>query len=245
MTTLNDAILAATGGPTINDGLATHFGKTASESLQDAEYRFLVEGGAASGQLNDMWLTVLNENGFEGSINDAKLAFWKAGGNLIIPANEFVNSAWSGGSGSVGGADWVDPTSWDNGFWPPDEAINEGVFDTVNTRLHFEVVANRGYLTQALDGTPWIGQDVNLSVFIDEVTIGQGAPCIGISGDATTIESVGNSQTARRVSGVFNITGANITVRCGMGITSNGTAEFKLSRPQFTLGDILYVYQPT
>jgi len=203
MSQINDAILLATGGPTINDGLATYYGKLSDESLQDAEFRFLVDNGVAPGQLNDMWLQVLNDNGFEGSLDDARLAFWEAGGVLDIPDNEFINSAWAGGSGSVGGANWVDPTGWDNGFWPPDEAINEGVFDSVNTRLHLEAVANRGYLTQDLDGTPFIGQDINLSVFIDEVIVGVGAPCIGISGDSTTIVGVGNSQTARRVSGVF------------------------------------------
>ena len=162
-----------------------------------------------------------------------------------LPPNELLNSSWAGGSGSVGGADWVNPTSWGDGFWPPDKAINEGVFDGTNTRLHLEAIANRGYLTQTLDGTPWIGQDINLSVFIDEVFVGQGAPIIGISGDATTIQAVGNSQTARRVFGVFNVTGASITIRCGMGITSNNTAENTLSRPQFTLGSKLLKYQPT
>jgi hypothetical protein len=47
MTTLNDEILRATGGPTINDGLSTYFARTPAESLQDAESRWLIGQGAA------------------------------------------------------------------------------------------------------------------------------------------------------------------------------------------------------
>jgi len=251
MTQINDAMAVILGPGQQNDLLIAYYnahngGAPAKGHIDDAELLFLDFQGGLKSTVNDEWFALLRAApySFTGSLDDMKLQFWEGGG-VDIPPNEFLNSAWAGGSGSIGGANWVDPTSWGNGFWPPDEAINEGVFDSVNTRLHFEAVANRGYLTQSIDGTPFIGQDINLSVFIDEVIVGQGAPIIGISGDATTIVGVGNSQTARRVSGVFNITGANITIRCGMGITSNNTAENKLSRPQFTLGDFLFAYQPT
>ena len=74
MTTINDAILAATGGPTVNGGLATYYGKTVDESLDDAEYRWLIEQGATAAQINDMWIDAFGP----GQINDVKLAYWSA-----------------------------------------------------------------------------------------------------------------------------------------------------------------------
>lgn len=72
MSQLNDAILAATGGPTINDGLATWYGKTDDEAINDAEYRWLIEQGAAPATINDMWIDAFGP----GQINDVKLAYW-------------------------------------------------------------------------------------------------------------------------------------------------------------------------
>ena len=71
---IQDEILRATGGPTVNDGLAVHFGKTATESLQDAERRWLGgdEALAPVQQLNDLWIA----NYGPGQINDVKLAYW-------------------------------------------------------------------------------------------------------------------------------------------------------------------------
>ena len=80
MTTLNDAILTATGGPTINDGLSSHFERTVDEALNDAEYRFLIDAGATPTQLNDMWFELLRALGYVGALNDMKLEFWKLGG---------------------------------------------------------------------------------------------------------------------------------------------------------------------
>ena len=82
MTTLNDAILLATGGPTINEGLATHFSRTVAESLQDAERRYLIEKGATPGHRNDMWFGVLRANGHTGTLNDMLFTFWDGGGIL-------------------------------------------------------------------------------------------------------------------------------------------------------------------
>jgi predicted ATPase len=79
MTTLNDEILRATGGPTVNDGLATFFSKTATESLQDAEARWLLSDvSVTKRQANqDMWYVFLRNQGFgPGSVNDMKLKYW-------------------------------------------------------------------------------------------------------------------------------------------------------------------------
>lgn len=79
MTTLNDEIVRATGGPTVNDGLATHFSKTATESIQDAEARFLFAQAAVTvkGNLTDMWYQFLRAS-FTGSVGDMKLQYWTA-----------------------------------------------------------------------------------------------------------------------------------------------------------------------
>lgn len=76
MTTLNDEILRATGATTVNDGLATHYGKTATESLQDAEARWLFSQPAVTVKttINDMWVQFQGA----GQINDLKLAYWSA-----------------------------------------------------------------------------------------------------------------------------------------------------------------------
>jgi len=58
---LNDAILAATGGPTVNDGLSSHYGRTPTESLQDAERRWLI--AQSSGTPVDQLGPELIENG--------------------------------------------------------------------------------------------------------------------------------------------------------------------------------------
>jgi len=85
MTALNDEILRATGGPTVNDGLASHFSKTAAETLGDAERRWLLaQVGAAGGTLGDLWHAVLRAAGHTGSVNDMKLAYWTAQSTFIV-----------------------------------------------------------------------------------------------------------------------------------------------------------------
>jgi len=80
MSTLNDEILRATGGPTINDGLSTFFSRTATESLQDAEQRFLLATviAAEGNAIADLWHQVNLEQALSPSnqLNDIKLAFW-------------------------------------------------------------------------------------------------------------------------------------------------------------------------
>ncbi len=71
---LQDEILRATGGPTVNDGLASWFSKTKDESLQDAEYRWLGEQGAKLNTIQDRWHEFL---GGSGHLNDLLLAYWE------------------------------------------------------------------------------------------------------------------------------------------------------------------------
>ena len=78
--TLNDAILEVTGGPTINDGLALWYNKQMSESLNDAEFRWLTEQGALQGTINDKWFAYLRNSGYTGALNDMQLQYWRSGG---------------------------------------------------------------------------------------------------------------------------------------------------------------------
>ncbi len=76
---VNDEILRATGGPTINDGLMVWFGRLKDETLQDAEQRWLKGGDGAVGEsINDLWYTFLRAALFTGSLNDMKLSYWTA-----------------------------------------------------------------------------------------------------------------------------------------------------------------------
>jgi hypothetical protein len=85
--TLNDAILAATGGPTVNDGLrAYYFSSIGSPpelqnaSLGDLERRFLRQQmPAAQGTTNDLWMEYLIGGGVVavGTLNDMQRQYWE------------------------------------------------------------------------------------------------------------------------------------------------------------------------
>jgi len=81
-------ILVPTAPPTTNDmlfaWLATEGGT--GDSLPDRWNTMLLSKSAISvqGHRSDMWLAVLNDNGFtEPHINDAQLAYWVAGGPAL------------------------------------------------------------------------------------------------------------------------------------------------------------------
>lgn len=78
-TNLPDAILGATGGTTIPDGLRSWYSATTSESINDAERRWLLAQAATStGTNNDLWMQFLDGEGYAGTINDRKFQYWKA-----------------------------------------------------------------------------------------------------------------------------------------------------------------------
>lgn len=82
---INDAILATTGGPTVNEGLLAYYQANGATSpqLNDAEREFLLVQGAAPAQINDMWFEMLRGLGLTGALSDMQLEFWATGG---IPA---------------------------------------------------------------------------------------------------------------------------------------------------------------
>ena len=73
-----DAMLAGTGGNNIQDGLAIFFSKTSTESLQDAEKRWLLEApqSATPGTIQDMWYEVTGNLGHTGALMDRLLKYW-------------------------------------------------------------------------------------------------------------------------------------------------------------------------
>jgi hypothetical protein len=92
MLTLNDAILQATGGPTLNDGLRAFFAATADESLNDAELRWLKsQAGVTAKTISDAWMQFLGGLGFTGTLQDRQLAYWASQGVVFAtfdPANK-------------------------------------------------------------------------------------------------------------------------------------------------------------
>lgn len=79
-TSINDEILRATGGPTINEGLLTWYQTNGalSDDLQDAELEFLVNQGQAPRDLQDMWFLFLGGLGHTGALDDRRYQYWSA-----------------------------------------------------------------------------------------------------------------------------------------------------------------------
>ncbi len=82
MTQINDEVLRVTGGPTVQDGQAIHFSKTATESIQDAELRWLNEQIISAVEvftIADAWFTFAEEQLIGGrSVNDIQLGYWES-----------------------------------------------------------------------------------------------------------------------------------------------------------------------
>lgn len=76
---VQDEILRATGGPTIAAGLSTWFTRTSSESVQDAEHRWLLEQVQVTkgGSNKDMWYQLLRALGFTGGMGIMTLEYWR------------------------------------------------------------------------------------------------------------------------------------------------------------------------
>ena len=94
--TLNDAILAATGGPTVNDGLMSYYGGVGA--LRDRERAWLLANGGVSGTNQDLWMQALLGAGYTGTLNDMQFSFWSGGG---VITNLYPNPTLIGGSDIV------------------------------------------------------------------------------------------------------------------------------------------------
>ena len=85
MTQINDAILLATGGPSIDEGLLSHYqaGGATANTVEDAESEFLIAQGATPGGVSGMWRELLIAGGFDSdglATDDMRILFWNAGG---------------------------------------------------------------------------------------------------------------------------------------------------------------------
>lgn len=79
MGTLNDEIRRATGGGAVNDGLRSWFSAVSTESLEDAERRWLLAFPATStGTNEDLWMQYLGSLAYTGALNDRLLQYWTA-----------------------------------------------------------------------------------------------------------------------------------------------------------------------
>jgi len=98
MGTLNDAILRTTGGPTVNDGLRHYYNAQGVPygALPDMERAFLrVQMPTEEGTTNDLWMKYLSGTlGFEGTLNDMLLQYWRDGGSGGFSPISLDPSAW-------------------------------------------------------------------------------------------------------------------------------------------------------
>jgi hypothetical protein len=71
---LNDVMIFKTGFANIGDGLRDYFSATSTESLNDAERRWLLaQPGVTGGSINDMWRQLLDNGGF-----NTRLEYWNS-----------------------------------------------------------------------------------------------------------------------------------------------------------------------
>lgn len=133
MSQLNDCILSATGGPTVNEGLLAWYqaGGATSNALNDAAYEFLVAQGVTPGHINDMWRAYLLTLGIpDGSLSDMLNVYWCQLGGIVpdywwmssdldVPAGDEVTS-WAS---RLGGATLTVPA----GYRAPVRGHNGGV----------------------------------------------------------------------------------------------------------------------
>ncbi len=68
----------------VQDDLAIKYSKTADESIDDAEFRWLGEQGGTALSLPDRWKELLVAAGYTGSLSDMYTA-WVADGGTFPP----------------------------------------------------------------------------------------------------------------------------------------------------------------
>lgn len=98
MSHINDCILIATGGLTVNDGLLTYYKSNGavSDDMNDAEYEFLIAQGVAPAQVNDMWLDLYASLGYTGARADMDYQFWCIDGGATTPPVGRLILNWNG-----------------------------------------------------------------------------------------------------------------------------------------------------
>jgi len=163
-----------------------------------------------------------------------------------VPLNSLANSLWIGASGSISGADFTFPVGWTGGFWPPDEAIatDAGGY----TQIQFITNgANRGYVSFDIGSFP-VGTMLNASIVVEECIANTSQRIIMLNGPVSQIRRVENVSPGEtgRFDSLYEVTGAGVVqVRIGAGTTANSAQNLTLSRPQVTVGEEMWPFQPT
>ena len=169
--------------------------------------------------------------------------------NVFIPKrfvpepNQILNSSWQGIAGSVGGADFVGPTGWGLGFWPPTEAIALPNVTAADNGCSFEAISERGYLTLDIEAT--IGLEINISVFVDSFVGNTTGQFIRVNNATVVRLHPQPSAFGQRLYAVYVITASPVQLRVGIGTSSAVNSEYSLSRPQATIGPRLHPYEST
>lgn len=213
-----------------------------SPVANEAWMQYWDEQSIPPGQWNDRAFEFLGSIGHivPGDLPGRWFLAWRDG--FVLPPNLLINSRWSGASGSVGGANFIGPTDWDLGFWPPDDAIVQPDADQL---IHFIAISNRGYVNQTIDVPPeLVGEFVNLSAFI-QVTSGSGRTLTVTQADVIRNTPTVSPGFDGRIDGVFQTTGPTISIRAGAGVSTNQDVDCVMSKVQLTQGDRLYAYQST
>jgi len=162
-----------------------------------------------------------------------------------LAENLVPNTPWSNASGSIVEGNFVHPTLWADGFWPPDDAIViEG--DDYN-QVQFIASNNRGYLNIQIPVVA--GEIYCVSVFIDELRVPSGQrPCVIQGPNGLMTELDGSNNDCRSVGRKWGIYQANRTedanIRIGTGTTANTDMNAVMSRPMVSLGNQVRPYRP-
>lgn len=77
---VEDEMFRVAGTLTLDDAKALLFGKTVTEQINDAEFRWLgeVPRNGVGATIEDRWKTIAIHGGANKHVNDIKLAYWKA-----------------------------------------------------------------------------------------------------------------------------------------------------------------------
>ena len=154
------------------------------------------------------------------------------------------NSVWAGMSGSDSTADFVPPTGYSR-F--QDTAHMEAV-DVGEGHLGFKVEGSSQRSMIILTMTTLeIGERYNLSIFHDTVVQLSGGRVATAQQGANMIRQMDRPAdgTQGRIDAVFEATETNVQFRFGLGLTTNASGEYTLSRLQITKGESLLPYKPT
>jgi len=147
LSSINDNIKLATGGNSVPDGLADWYSKTNTESLVDAEFRWLsnIDTQNSGGSIDDLWFNILRSAGYSGSLSDMRAAYWES--PVVFPSELLSLKLWTRFNSGItvtgaGVSQWNDQSGNGNHLKqgtdtnrPSEEADGSILFDGVDNFL--------------------------------------------------------------------------------------------------------------